>query len=223
MNILILDDEEPAIKLLALFIERTPNVELILATTNINEALETLQKETIDLLLLDIEMPDINGVQFLKSLKSAPFVIFTTAYEKYAIEGFNLNVVDYLLKPIRYERFLLGINKAHRLHKDVKNGSSFLYIKSNYQTVKILFDNILFIEGVKDYVKIHTIDRKWLTRLNVKNINEKLPEGQFIRIHKSYIVSISKITSFQKHHLFIENNKIPIGDTYVEEVSLLLN
>ena len=220
MRVLILDDEEPAIKLLALFVEKTPNIQLVLATTNVDEALQALEKNKIDLFLLDIEMPDINGVELLKSLTRAPLVILTTAYEKYAIEGFNLNVVDYLLKPIRYERFLQGIIKAHTLYK---KEAAFIHIKSNYKTIKIMFEDILFIEGLKDYVKVHTLDKIWLTRLNIKNINEKLPESYFLRVHKSYIISIPKITSFQKHHLFILKKKIPIGDTYVEKVYDILS
>lgn len=220
MKVLILDDEEPAIKLLALFVKRTPNIQLALATTNVNEAKQALEKNEIDLLLLDIEMPDINGVEFLKKLTTPPLVIFTTAYEKYAIEGFNLNVVDYLLKPIRYERFLQGINKAQNLYKE---DTTFINIKSNYKTIQVLFKDILFIEGLKDYVKIHTVNKTWLTRLNIKNINEKLPESHFLRVHKSYIISIPKITSFQKHHLFIMKHEIPIGNTYVEKVFEILN
>lgn len=228
MKTLIIDDEEPAIKLLSIFVKRTPYLQLELATTNFLEALETINNQSIDLIFLDIEMPDINGIDFLKSINNPPLVIFTTAYDEYAIKGYELNIVDYLLKPIRFERFLMGVNKAQTLFNSNspssldRNNESYIYIKSNYKTIKINHSDILYIEGLKDYVKIYTIDEMLMTRLNIKGIEKLLPNNKFIRIHRSFIVSIKKIKSYQKHHVFIRKKEIPIGETYLETVHKLL-
>ncbi|MEM7371886.1 MAG: LytTR family DNA-binding domain-containing protein [Bacteroidota bacterium] len=221
MHTLIIDDEKPAINLLSGFVQRLPFLQLSLATTNAFEGLDILERQNIDLLLLDIEMPDISGIDLVKSLKKPPMVIFTTAYEQYAIQGFELDVVDYLVKPIRFERFLKGVNKARKLFLNHRAGDSppkdqFLFVKANYQTIRIDFDDILYIEGLKDYVKIYTGKKMVVTRLNLKGIAEKLPEDQFIRIHRSFIVSLSKIAAFQKGNISLGDRQLPVGDTYRE-------
>jgi DNA-binding LytR/AlgR family response regulator len=227
MRTLIIDDEKPAIELLSLFVEKTPFLQLELATTSVLDALQVINNNSIDLIFLDIEMPDINGIDFLKSISNPPLVIFTTAYDQYAITGYELDIVDYLLKPIRFERFLLGANKAQKILNSKTNNplssESSIYIKSNYKTIKINHSDILYIEGLKDYVKIYTTSEMLMTRMNIKGIEKLLPENKFIRIHKSYIVSINRIKSFQKHHVFLDKKEIPIGKTYLQAIQNILN
>ncbi len=227
MKTIILDDEKPAITILTKFVSKIPFVELILATTNPFEALEVLNTQKIDLLLSDIEMPDITGLELLKSLEKKPMIIFTTAYEDYALQGYELDVVDYLVKPIRFERFLKGINKAHKLYKlnnaaSTATKTSYLFLKADYKTVKIALDDILYIEGLKDYVKVYTQENMVVTRLNLKGIEEKLPLEDFLRVHRSYIVAVSKITAFQKSNISIGEIDIPFGNTYREQVMRIL-
>jgi len=177
----------------------------------------------VDLLFLDIEMPEITRVELLKSLKYKPAIIFTTAYEQYALQGYELDVLDYLVKPIRFERFLKAANKAHQLHqltqsKNTSKEEGHLIIKVQYKTVKVNFSDIIYIEGLKDYIKIYTQHQMLLTRLNLKATESKLPENLFMRVHRSYIVALKKITSFQKGQIFLNKTAIPIGITYQEEL-----
>ncbi len=228
MKTIIIDDEKPAINILSKFVSKIPFIQLQLATSNAFEALEILNKEKIDLLFLDIEMPDITGLELLKSLEQKPMIIFTTAYENYALQGYELDIVDYLVKPIRFERFLKGVNKAHKLFNlnlniIEKSKADFLFLKVEYKTVKIAFEDILYIEGLKDYVKVHTKKGMILSRLNLKGIEEKLPSNLFLRIHRSFIVAILKITSYQKSIVYIDNIEIPLGNTYRENVLRILN
>lgn len=228
MKTLIIDDEYPAIQLLSTFVKKVPFLQLQLATTNAFEGLEYINKQPIDLLLLDIEMPDITGLELLASLKNPPMVIFTTAYEKYALAGYDLDIIDYLLKPIRFERFLKAVNKAQNkiptsTHTQVLQKDNFLSVKVEYKTIRIAFKDILYVEGLKDYVKIFTTQEMILTRLNLKGIEAKLPNTEFIRIHRSFIVSLSKITAFQKSQVSIDNQIIPIGDAYRQRFLDLLS
>lgn len=225
MNTLIIDDEQPAIKVLVNFIKTIPYLNLKLGTTNAYEGLTLLNNNNIDLLFLDIEMPDITGVELLKSLDRKPMVVFTTAYEKYALQGFELDVLDYLVKPIRYQRFLKAADKAHQyfqLNKSATrplNHDGQLLLKVEYKTVKVHYSDIQYIEGLKDYVKVHTTEGMLLTRLNLKGIQAKLPSHLFTRVHRSYIAANNKITSFQKGQLFIDDKPIPIGPTYLKNLS----
>ena len=224
MKTIILDDERPAVQILSMFVKKVPFLQLELATTNAFEALEILNNKKIDLLFLDIQMPDITGIELLDALSKPPMLVFTTAYEQYALQGYELDVVDYLIKPIRFSRFLKAANKAQKHHQyeqqaqnltiENTNKDSFLFIKADYKTIKIDFDDILYIEGLKDYVKIFTKSKMFLTRLNLKGIEQKLPSQDFIRIHRSYIVAFSKITSFQKSQLTVTTKSLPISDTY---------
>ncbi len=219
MRTLIIDDEEPAVKVLTNFVMRTSFLKLERCTTNAFEGIELLNTNSIDLLFLDIEMPDINGVDLLKSLKNKPMVILTTAYEQYALQGYEMDVLDYLVKPIRYERFLKAANKAGHLFNLTKSNQpqsdqGKLLIKVDYKNVKINYSDIEYIEGLKDYVKIFTSKGMFMTRLNLKGIEGKLPATLFLRIHRSYIIAIKKISSYQKGQIFINNNAIPIGTTY---------
>jgi len=217
LNCYIIDDELPAINILKSYVQKTPNVALVGYNTNALEALPLIKKEQIDVLFLDIQMPDITGIEFLQLLQNPPMVIFTTAYEAYALQGYELDILDYLVKPIPFTRFLKGIDKAKRFHQKTVATlpkAQFLYVKADYQTVKIPFETILYIEGLKDYVKIYTTEKMVLTRLNLKGIGEKLPSDQFVRVHRSYIIALSKITAFTKSQLTIEDNQIPIGNAY---------
>lgn len=219
MRAIIIDDEEPAIKILTSFAKKIPFLKIELATTDAFEALDFLNNSSIDLIFLDIEMPDITGINFVKSLNEKPQIIFTTAYEEYALKGYDLDITDYLLKPIRFERFLKAVNKANKLSRSSKvdESQNFISVKSEYKTYKILFEDILYVEGLKDYVKIHTTNKTILTRLNVKGIESKLPADKFIRIHRSFIVSLSKIESYQKAQITIEKKTLPIGKTYLQD------
>jgi len=221
MKTLIIDDEMPAIGILKKFIAKVPFLQLELATNNALEGLTFLSENRVDLLFLDIEMPDLSGLELLKRLEYRPIVILTTAYPEYALEGYDLDVTDYLLKPIRFERFLKAANRAQKQYNNLDTAS--IRIKSEYKTVTISIADILFVEGLKDYVKIHTQEKAILTRLNVKNTLNLLPEKQFIRIHRSYVVSLSKIDGIQKGHLLIGDKKLPIGQTYKETVQAFFN
>lgn len=220
MQTIIIDDEQPAINILSSFVNKVPFLNLQLATTNAYEGLQQLNSTTIDLLFLDVEMPDITGLELLKSLNKKPQVVLTTAYEKYALDGYELDVLDYLVKPIRFERFLKAANKAHHWHQlplqPSKENTEALIIKVNYKNVRVSFTDILYIEGLKDYIKIYTPQGRFLTRLNLKAVFEKLPKGQFIRVHRSFIVNETKITAFQKGQLFLDKLSIPVGTSYQE-------
>ncbi len=223
MQTIIIDDEQPAINILSNFVKKIPFLNLNLATTNAFEALEILNTQKIDLLFLDIEMPDITGIELLHSLEQKPLVIFTTAYEQYALQGYEMDVLDYLVKPIRFERFLKAANKAQSRFQNNSNITSHIFedyviIKSNYKNIKIPFSEILYIEGLKDYVKIYTEQEMFLTRLNLKGISQKIPSNLFIRIHRSYIVNLDKITSFQKNEINIKKTNLPIGESYRDNI-----
>ena len=216
MKTIIIDDEEPAINILTGFANKIPILDVELTTTNALEDLQLLNSKTVDLIFIDVEMPDISGIDFVNSLNIKPLIVFTTAYEEYALKGYDLDIIDYLLKPIRFERFLKSVNKAHAiLNPETKSKpQDYLLVKSEYKTVRIPFNDILYIEGLKDYVKIITSDKTVLTRLNVKGIHLKLPNDQFIRVHRSFIVSRSKIDTFQKRQIWVGKKIIPIGELY---------
>ncbi len=227
LHVVIIDDEKPAVDILTRFVKKIPFLKLMLSTTDAFEGLELLNSKRIDVLFIDIEMPDISGVELIKSLENSPIIIFTTAFKEYALEGYELDVVDYLLKPIRFERFLKAVNKAHNLHnlkhQETKDLEDSILLKVEYKTIRLKFSDIMYIEGCKDYVKVYTPERMLLTRLNLKNIQTKLPENQFIRIHRSFIVALSKITQFQKNELYIGEKVLPIGEYYKEDVLKVLN
>lgn len=237
MNCLAVDDESLALDLLEDNIRKVPFLNLVARCRNAFEAVEHLRREAIDLVFLDIQMPGLTGVQFLQSLgPNPPMVIFVTAYEEYALEGFNLDVVDYLLKPVSFERFLKAVNKAHELHHlraaghaaeapvetpDAASGNpvgDYLFVNADYSLVKIRLSDITYVEGLKDYVKIyqegHT--RPVITRLTMKALEEKLPAGRFLRVHKSYIVSLDKIESIRNLRIKIGAMQIPVSEHYSE-------
>lgn len=227
INCIALDDEPLALDLIEDNIKKVPYLNLVKKCSSSLEVFEVMSKEHIDLIFLDIEMPNISGIGFLKTMVYKPMVIFITAYEKYAIEGFELDVLDYLLKPVSFERFLKASNKALEyftfLHNaDINKKPGFIFVKSDYKIIKVNFNDILYIEGLKDYIKIYTTGRLILTLSGMKTIEEKLPRSEFIRVHKSYIVSISKIDSIIKSHIHIGAREIPVSDTYRDEFFKLI-
>jgi DNA-binding LytR/AlgR family response regulator len=234
LNCIAVDDETLALDLIEDNIQKVPFLNLVKRCKNPFEAIEILQKEDIDLIFLDIQMPGITGVQFLQSLTNSPMVIFVTAYQQYALEGFNLNVIDYLLKPIDFERFLKAVNKASELHnlkhKSLVNESftesknNTIFVNADYSLVKIKTDEITYVEGLKDYVKIHlnSSNRPIVTRMTMKSVEEKLPSAEFFRVHKSFIVSLDKIESIRNLKIKIGNAQIPVSESYSEEFFKLI-
>lgn len=236
MKCIIVDDEPLAQDLVEDFVSRIPFLELLGKFTSAFDALTFLQENRIDLIFLDIQMPHLTGIEFVKSLDYRPQIIFTTAYPNFALEGFDLGVVDYLVKPIEYSRFLKAVNKAcgHRYSntsRDIaeknfeKNASDpeYMLIKVEYSTVKINFNSILYIEGLKDYIKIYNGQRPILTKSTLKNVEEKLPANEFIRVHKSFIVALSKIESIENNRILIANQRIPVGNLYKDSFQDIIN
>lgn len=217
LKCIIVDDEQPALNILTKYVAKVPSLQLELATTNALEAQSFLQDHTIDLLFLDIQMPDLDGISFLKSLVNPPKVIFTTAYDQYALKGYELEIIDYLLKPIPFDRFLKATNKASERILAPKNrveNDEFIWIKADYQQKKVELSNILFVEGLKDYVKIHTTEGLLMTKLNLKNFTPKLPSDHFIRVHRSFIINTKKVDSVQKARIYISDREIPVSEGY---------
>lgn len=231
---LIIDDEPPAREILKQHIEGVEALVLIGSCNNAVEAISFLKEHPVDLLFLDIQMPQLLGTNFIRTLKNPPKVIFTTAYRDYAIEGFELDAVDYILKPISFERFLKAVNKVIQvstvnnpstLSKDIQPESSslFLYFRADRKMVKIFFDEILFIESLKDYIKIVTTSKTIVTKYVLYTLEEMLPPGEFLRIHRSYIVAINKIDSYNADSIQIAKHELPIGKIYKIDVIRKLN
>ncbi len=224
---IIIDDEPLARELIRGHIRKLENFEIIAECANAMEAMESLRSKQVDLMFLDIKMPQITGLEFLKTLKNPPAVIITTAFSQYAIEGFELDVVDYLMKPVTFERFFKAVNKyfSTRKKQDVtlENGNSvndhaFIYVKENKKIIKIYLKEIHFIEGLNEYIRIHTESRRVVVKSSLQSIEEKLPPELFIRVHKSYIVSIPKIRAFNATTIELENAKVRIGRNYKNQV-----
>lgn len=217
-----IDDEPLALKVIEHFCEQTENIVLEKAFTKTEEGIKYLRKFPVDLLFLDIQMPGKNGIDFYKSLSTDVMVIFTTAYSEYAVEGFNLNATDYLLKPISYERFTTAVEKVQK-EKSLRMAdpeNNYFMVRADYKLHKIEYDDILLIEGLDDYIRIHLKDKNTIvTRLSMKGILEKLPPAAFIRVHRSYIVPVSKIKTVQNKTITIEEFVIPIGDTFKNELN----
>lgn len=215
-----IDDEPPALKVLENFCGKTDFIRLEKTFTKPNEATAYLQKNAVDLLFLDINMPSVSGIDFFKSLQDKTMVIFTTAYSEYAVEGFNLNAVDYLLKPYTFERFTQAVTKARDFQQYMnETGAALkhLVVKADYSLVKIDIANIQLIEGLDDYLKIHLANGKPIVvRMTMKAILEKLPEDNFIRVHRSYIVPLNKIENVRNKNITIAGQEIPIGNSYEE-------
>ncbi len=220
MNCIVVDDEPLAREILEEFIRKVPFLSLKASCKNGFEALEFLQKENIDLIFLDIQMPDMSGIQLYGSLNYRPLVIFTTAYSNYAVTGFDFDAIDYLVKPFAFERFMKAANKAYRQFQSRADGGAdhrrdFMFVKDGTKMVKVDFEDILYLEGMKDYIKIILKDKKMvLTLMSMQHMMEKLPGEGFIRIHRSYIVPLSKIESVEKNRVLVAGKHLPVGQSY---------
>ena len=224
------DDEPLALELLEDNISKVPYLQLVATCSNAMEAMRVLESQPggIDLMFLDIQMPGLTGLQFIQSMTEKPMIILITAYEKYALEGFNLDVIDYLVKPVSIDRFVKACNKAKELYElrhkpKSKEGSTnpdYFFVNVDYSLVKINFSDIKYVEGLKDYIKIHlkSSSRAVITRMAMKAIEEELPAAKFLRIHKSYIVSLDHITAIRKNSVFINEMELPVGENFREAV-----
>lgn len=235
MRCMIVDDESLVRELLEDNIRQIPFLQCVRSCKNALEATEALQTTPVDLLFLDIQMPRINGLQFLQALQDPPLVILVTAYEQYALEGFDLHVVDYLLKPFPFERFLRACNRAHelfRLQQQDRPGErppattepQDFFVNVEYALVRIVVSEILYIEGVKDYIKIYLAGagRPVLTRMTLKSMEERLPPPAFIRVHKSFLVAVSKITTIKRDIVCIAGTEIPVSGSYKANLNQIL-
>jgi two-component system, LytTR family, response regulator len=228
MRCLAIDDEPLALDILSDYISKVPFLQLVQSTPSAIEGLQLMQQQNIDLVFLDIQMPEITGLQFMKIANSRCRIILTTAYSEYALDGFENNVVDYLLKPFSFERFYKAAEKAKLAAGQIQaigiapppntqqTDNSFIFIKTDSKIVKVDLPDILFIEGLKDYISIVTRQDKLITLQNLKIMEEGLPAEQFLRVHKSYIIAINKIETIEKNRIFIGEHVIPIGETYRE-------
>jgi DNA-binding LytR/AlgR family response regulator len=233
IKVIIVDDEPLALDILETFIAKMPDLELVTRCNNALEANEALKQHSIDIMFLDIQMPQLTGIDFVKTLANPPMVIFTTAYSEYAVEGFELNAVDYLLKPIAFERFAKSVNKAVEKMKSqsaeisINEEDGFFFVKADKKFVKVNFDEILYIEGLKDYVIIRQANSRVITLQTMKSLETKLPSTVFRRIHRSYILNINKIKAVVGNMVEIiekgQPKHIPIGKNYRESLLELIN
>lgn len=238
LKCIAVDDEPLALDIIEDYVSKVPFLQLVKRTENAIEALQMVQAGGIDLVFLDIQMPDLTGIQFLKIANSKANYILTTAYSQYALESYDLNVSDYLLKPIAFDRFYKAVEKVHnQLQKQEPaaavpepvpvvpspTAQDFIFVKTEHKIQKIELDNILYIEGLKDYISIFTKTERVITLQNMKKMEETLPKGDFIRVHKSYIIALDKIESIERSRIAIAGKTIPIGDTYRDEFFKLID
>jgi two-component system LytT family response regulator len=224
MNCIAIDDEPKALEVIERYCQKSDLVDLKATFREPVKAIEFLNREKIDLIFLDINMPDINGMQLIQTLTAKPMVIFTTAYSNYAVESYSLNAIDYLLKPITFERFLAAVNKAANLisiqnkpsAKEDEGGT--VFIKSGPHTYQVRVGDILYLEKDGNYITVHLKDKQILIRENMGDIFDLVPAAEFVRVHKSFVVAIKHITMIEVHQLIINNTKIPIGSTYRESL-----
>jgi len=228
---LAVDDEPPALDILKNYIASVHSLELSATCVDAIEALNILQKQTIDLLFLDIQMPQILGTDFIRTLKNPPKIIFTTAFRKYAVVGFELDAVDYLLKPISFDRFLKAVDKVmHTSLNEVlpdkeinkMNQPDYINFRSDRKMIKVALNEILYIESIKDYIKVVTSATTVITKLSISALEEMLPKGKFLRIHRSYIVAVGKIDSYNHELVWIAKQEIPISRMYRHGVNQIL-
>jgi DNA-binding LytR/AlgR family response regulator len=229
---LIIDDEPLARDLMRSHISKLENFEIVAECGDAMKAMQELRDKKVDLMFMDIQMPQITGIEFLKILKHPPKVIITTAYREYALEGFELDVVDFLLKPITFERFLKSVNKYYQVTQEeiqkapsdavsdvIQSDEAFIYVKENKRVIKVFLNEILYIEGLSEYVQIYTDKKKIITKTSMTSLEEKLPADSFLRIHKSFIVSMSRIEAFTAHTIEVPGKELPIGRSYKIPVS----
>ena len=232
MKCIAIDDEPLSLRLLQDNISKVPYLELIAACRNAFDALKVLEEQHVDLIFIDIQMPGLTGLQFVSTLQTRPLVIFITAYKEFALEGYNLAVVDYLVKPVALDRFIIACNRAKELYElklnkyaaVVKAEADYFFVNVDYSQLKIKFSDIIWIEGVRDYIKIYLTGNAQpvLVRSNLKSMEEQLPLKLFIRIHKSFMVAISSIKAVRKCNVFLDNLELPIGETYKDAVEQLV-
>lgn len=228
---LVVDDEPPARDLIASYVSRLDDFQIVAHLGNALEAFSYLQKSAVDLMFLDIQMPKMSGIELIKSLHHTPHIIITTAFREYATDGFDLDVLDYLVKPISFERFLKAIAKYHHYFPkpadDVVNDNAFnqayFFVRINRDQVKIFLKNILFIESIKDYIKIITQEKTYVTYDRLSNMEEKLPEGRFLRIHKSFIIALGKVKAFRNDSVKIGDVDLPVGRVYKQKFLEVFN
>lgn len=233
MKCIIIDDEPLAIEVLQEYCSKLDFLELVGTFYNPLDAISEIRKKKVDLIFCDIEMPQMNGIDFIASLDNRPMFIFTTAYSQYAVEGFDLNAIDYLVKPIPYHRFIKAITRVQESFSSKQtivtgnvfssNGANnesqkFVFVKSDYESVKIDLDSIEYIQGLKDYLKIHTVNtnKAILTLMSFRELLGKLPSNQFLRVHKSYVVNVNYIKTVQRNRIVINDIRIPIGESHKE-------
>lgn len=230
---LAVDDEPPALEVMKKFINSVHSLELAGTCADAIEAINFLQKKTIDLIFLDIKMPELLGTDFIRALKNPPKVIFTTAYRKYAIEGFELDAVDYLVKPISFDRFLKAVSKIMqtplsetKLEEDTQNkktdSNGYISFRSDRKMIKVALSDILYIESIKDYIKVVTVTNTVITKQSISSVEEMLPAEMFVRIHRSYIVALNKIESYNNELVWIAKQELPISRMYRHEVGKTL-
>lgn len=249
IQVIIVDDEPLAIEVLETYIAKIPNLKLVAKCSHALEAFEAIHAHKVDLMFLDIQMPQITGIDFLKTLSNPPKVIFTTAYSNYAVEGYELNAVDYLLKPISFERFLkaaqkailqiqppnqnanananLGTNlppmQAEEVEETPVDKPDYIFVKADKKLIKLRFEQILFIEGLKDYVMIYTPTGRIITLQTMKSLEEKLPAEYFMRVHRSFIVGSRHIDVLEGNTLIVDKKEIPVGKNYKDDLLLAIN
>lgn len=235
MRTLIVDDEHPARKLLAAYLGKLPEMALVGQCKNALEALSHLQQEEVDLMFLDIQMPNLSGLELLRTLKRPPMVVFTTAYAAHAVTGFELDAVDYLVKPFSFERFVQAVNKASELHRlrlqPVSNTASptpevlqdHFFVKADYKLVKLYYADILYIEGMREYIAIHTQKKRHIVYQTMKYMEALLPSASFARIHKSYIVALPNIRSVYGNTIELDDKELPIGKSYKADFMKRIN
>ena len=232
ITVIAIDDEPLALQLVVDYIQKTPDLKLAGQFENPLEAAQFISKNPIDIVFTDIQMPGLNGVEFTRSMVNGPVVIFTTAFAKYAIEGFKLDIADYLLKPFTYEEFLTSVHKAERMIRsttkpgnDILSNNEFLFLKSDYKIKRINFQNILYVEGLKEYVKVYTMlsDKPVLSLSSLKILEIKLSADRFMRVHRSFIVNLEKIETIDRSRIVFGNKYIPIGEQYKDKFQEFLD
>ncbi|MCF8365744.1 MAG: response regulator transcription factor [Bacteroidales bacterium] len=225
IDCITIDDEPLALDQMKEYIEKVPYLNLTGFFSSGLKAIDFMKEHKVDLMFLDIQMDDLTGIQLLETITQKPKVILTTAYDQYAIKGYELNISDYLLKPISFERFVKAVNKTYDeitekklktriVKKPPCTDRNFVFIRADYKMIKVVFSDILFVEGLKDYLKIITAGKTIVTHMNFKTLEQMLPENDFVRVHKSFLVPVSKIDSIGKNSLDIGEHQIPIGDFY---------
>jgi len=228
LNCIIIDDEPLPVELLSVYASKAGNIEIVGKFNDPIKAVEFVRNSHVDLLFLDIEMPHLNGIDLLKSLVTKPMVIFTTAYPDFAVDGFELNAIDYLLKPFDFERFKKAVDKAIEFNDfncrpKGAQADPYIFVKSEYKAVKINLNDIIYIEGMDSYVKIYAGGRPVLSLMSMKAMLELLPPEEFMRVHRSFIIPISKVKSIRNKVFLIGDKEIPVGGTYEEVVDKFIN